>query len=251
MSSILLNVYVVVFSVSEDKLRVLLTPLHLPPLSQKMGGETEGGDAWSLPGTPIQADESLDAAASHAVAPHVDRRQAYLEQLYTYGGPERGGPGGRLVSVAYFALVPAHALTPPFLSPQMPALRYAEGDPFGGRQEGGPPQGGWFPLHSLPALAEDHAEIIAYALRRLRYKLEYSAAAFQLLPEEFSLSELQHTYEIILGEKLDKRNFRRRILEAGIIEPTPHRRSGEGRPARLYRYRPDAVAEIRARRLFP
>jgi 8-oxo-dGTP diphosphatase len=204
-------------------------------------GEPEGGSEkaddeapqdqpqlWSLPGAPVQADESLDDAASHAVAPYVDRRQAYLEQLYTYGGPERGGLGGRLVSVAYFALVPAHALTHP-----------------------GSPEGGWFPLYGLPGLAGDHADIIAYALRRLRYKLEYSAAGFQLLPEEFSLSELQHTYEIILGEKLDKRNFRRRILEAGIIEPTSHRRSGEGRPARLYRYYPDAVAEIRARRLFP
>jgi 8-oxo-dGTP diphosphatase len=241
MSSILLNVHVVVFSVSEDKLRVLLTPLFLSPQMRSilgepegsrrgvdLGEEKEGGEVWSLPGAPLQADESLDDAASHAVAPHVDRQQAYLEQLYTYGGPERGGPGGRLVSVAYFALVPAHALT-----------------------HGGPPEGGWFPLYGLPALADDHADIIAYGLRRLRYKLEYSAAGFQLLPEEFSLSELQHTYEIILGEKLDKRNFRRRILEAGIIEPTPHRRSGEGRPARLYRYRPDAVAEIRARRLFP
>ena len=235
MSSILINVLVVVFSISEDKLRVLLTPSQLPlaehpfgTFSRTMGGEKEGGEAWSLPGEPVRADESLDDAASHAVAPHVDRRQAYLEQLYTYGGPERGGPGGRLVSVAYFALVPAHALT-----------------------QGGPPEGGWLPLHGLPALAEDHAGIIAYALRRLRYKLEYSAAGFQLLPEEFSLSELQHTYEIILGEKLDKRNFRRRILEAGVIEPTSRRRSGEGRPARLYHYRPDAVAEIRARRLFP
>jgi 8-oxo-dGTP diphosphatase len=251
MSSILLNVHVVVFSISEDKLRVLLTPLQLhsfsPPKFAEFGGSRRGtgepegssekaddeapGDQpqlWSLPGAPVHADASLDDAASHSVAPYVDRQQAHLEQLYTYGGPERGGPGPRLVSVAYFALVPAHALT-----------------------HGGSPEGGWFPLYGLPALAEDHADIIAYALRRLRYKLEYSAAGFQLLPEEFSLSELQHTYEIILGERLDKRNFRRRILEAGIIEPTSHRRSGEGRPARLYRYRPDAVAEIRARRLFP
>jgi 8-oxo-dGTP diphosphatase len=109
----------------------------------------------------------------------------------------------------------------------------------------------WFPLNELPALAHDHEEIIAYALRRLHYKMEYSAVGFELLPEEFTLSELQHTYEIILGEKLDKRNFRRRILEAGIIEGTVRRRSGEGRPARLYRYRADAVAEVRARRLFP
>jgi len=97
----------------------------------------------------------------------------------------------------------------------------------------------------------DHEEVVTYALRRLRYKLEYSAVGFQLLPEYFSLSELQNTYEMILGEKLDKRNFRRRILQAGIIEETEHLRGGEGRPARLYRYRPDAVAEVKARRLFP
>ncbi len=109
----------------------------------------------------------------------------------------------------------------------------------------------WFRLNEFPVLAHDHSEIIAYALRRLHYKMEYSAAGFELLPDEFTLSELQHTYEIILGEKLDKRNFRRRILEAGIIEGTSRRRTGEGRPARLYRYRADAVAEVKARRLFP
>jgi 8-oxo-dGTP diphosphatase len=103
----------------------------------------------------------------------------------------------------------------------------------------------------LPALAFDHAEIIDYALQRLRYKLEYSAVGFELLPAEFTLPEIQETYELILGEKLDKRNFRRRILEAGVIEPTPYMRSGEGRPARIYRYRSDAVAEVKARRLFP
>jgi 8-oxo-dGTP diphosphatase len=109
----------------------------------------------------------------------------------------------------------------------------------------------WFPVNQLPSLAFDHNEIITYALRRLRYKLEYTAVAFELLPADFTLTELQKTYEIILGEELDKRNFRRRILDFGIIEPTLHSRSGEGRPARLYRYRSDAVAEIKTRRLFP
>ena len=109
----------------------------------------------------------------------------------------------------------------------------------------------WFPIGDLPHLSADHAEILAYALRRLRYKLEYSAVGFQLLPEVFTLSQLQKTYEIILGETLDKRNFRRRILAAGIIEATAVTRGGEGRPARLFRYRPDAVAEIKTRRLFP
>lgn len=109
----------------------------------------------------------------------------------------------------------------------------------------------WRPAEDPPALAMDHNEILSYALRRLRYKLEYSAVGFELLPQTFTLSELQKTYEMILGEKLDKRNFRRRILQGGIIEATEDYRSGEGRPARLYRYRPDAVAEVKARRLFP
>jgi 8-oxo-dGTP diphosphatase len=132
--------------------------------------------------------------------------------------------------VAYYALIPADA-------------------PVQGGDDAS--QASWFPISQLPKLAFDHAEIIAYALRRLRYKLEYSAVGFELLPDTFTLSELQHTYEIILGEALDKRNFRRRILDAGIIEPTNELRSGDGRPARMYRYRPDAVAEVKARRLFP
>jgi 8-oxo-dGTP diphosphatase len=178
-----------------------------------------------LPGRAVTEDESLEDAAALALASRVLRDEAYLEQLYTYGDPQR--TPRRLVSVVYFALAPADAV------------------------RDGPGPEAWHNIQSLPRLVYDHADILTYALRRLRYKLEYSAAGFQLLPDEFTLSELQHTYEIVLGERLDKRNFRRRILEAGIIEPTPHVRSGEGRPARLYRYRPDAVAEVKARRLFP
>ena len=103
----------------------------------------------------------------------------------------------------------------------------------------------------LPPLAFDHAEIVRYAHTRLRYKLEYTAVGFELLPEQFTLTELQSAYEIVLGEQLDKRNFRRKILGAEIIEPAGGYRSGEGRPAQLYRYRDDAVAEVKARRLFP
>ena len=109
----------------------------------------------------------------------------------------------------------------------------------------------WFPAYHPPPLAFDHADILAYAIRRLRYKLEYRAVAFQLLPETFTLTDLQEAYEHVLDEQLDKRNFRRKVLAAGILEETPYVRSGEHRPAKLYRFRPDAVAEIRARRLFP
>ncbi len=208
-----LSVHVVIFSLRDDALQVLLAP---------------GIDAnWELPGQPLDSSESLEACALRAFQGHVSSREVYLEQLYTYGDPERI-PALRLVSVVYFALIPTDAERS-----AGSALR-------------------WFQVEHLPQLAHDHEEIIAYALRRLRYKLEYSAVGFELLPVEFTLSELQHTYEVILGEKLDKRNFRRRILEAGIIEETNRRRThGEGRPARLYRYRLDAVAEVKARRLFP
>jgi 8-oxo-dGTP diphosphatase len=203
---LLLSVNVVIFSLQEDALQVLLTPCR--DLGFSAG--------WQLPGLPVEERESLEQAAMRALSDLVDHHEVYLEQLYTYGDPQRI-PDCRQVSVVYFALVPAHA-------------RY----PSSGAER-------WFPLDEMPVPAHDHGEILAYALRRLRYKLEYSAVGFQL----------QHTYEIILGEKLDKRNFRRRILQADIIEETPHLRTGEGRPARLYRYRPDAVAEVKARRLFP
>jgi 8-oxo-dGTP diphosphatase len=202
-----LMINVVLFCLRDDSLQVLLD-------SQ--------APTWELPGEPVEANESLEDAAARLLAKLIDRRETYLEQLYTYGSPQR-----LAVSVIYFALVPAKAHLLPGRTVR------------------------WFPVAQLPGLIGDHPEILTYALRRLRYKLEYSAVGFQLLPAEFSLSELQHTYEIVLDEKLDKRNFRRRMLHSGIIEMTPRLRTGEGRPARLYRYRPDAVAEVKARRLFP
>jgi len=216
-----LTVDIVVFTLRENRLQVLLIQRAHDPFA----GE------WALPGGFVEIDESLDAAANRELEEETGVKEAYLEQLYTYGAPDRD-PRGRAISVAYYALIPADA----------PVVKEGRSDAI---------QAQWFPVPELPPLAFDHAEIASYALRRLRYKLEYSAVGFELLPETFTLSELQQTYEIILGEKLDKRNFRRRILEAGVIEPTHHRRSGDGRPARLYRYRPDAIAEVKTRRLFP
>lgn len=210
-----LEVRVVVFSLRDNGLQALLVRS-----SQSL--------AWELPGIPIPVDQSIEEAASQCLGLFIGQHEAYLEQLYTYGHPQRD-PTRRLISVVYFAILPVDA----------------------GTLTTGQTQACWFPIEALPRLILDHEEVIGYALRRLRYKLEYTAVGFELLPENFSLTELQHTYELILGEKLDKRNFRRRILQAGVIEPTQQSRSGEGRPARLYRYRPDAVAEVQARRLFP
>ncbi len=219
-----LDVRVVVFSLRGEKLQVLLAPAS--------------PEQWELPGSAVPEHQSLEETATESLLRMTGLRDAYLEQLYTYGDAARYDvkhPGKRLVSVVYFAIVPA-----------------GTGGAPGERSRKNPEcQSKWFPVDDLPRLVLDHPDILTYALVRLRYKLEYTAVGFQLLPEQFSLSELQKVYEMILGEKLDKRNFRRRILEAGIIEETHYLRSGEGRPARLYRYRPDAVAEVKVRRLFP
>ena len=110
----------------------------------------------------------------------------------------------------------------------------------------------WWSMKELPEnLAFDHVGILKYALVRLRYKLEYTAVGFQILPQEFTLPELQAAYEIILGEELDKANFRKKLARGNVVEPTGRYRDTGGRPAELYRYRQDAVAEVKARRLFP
>jgi 8-oxo-dGTP diphosphatase len=108
-------------------------------------------------------------------------------------------------------------------------------------------------MYRLPSLAFDHNTILAYALTRLRYKLEYSAVAFELMPDEFTLRELQDAYMIILNDHtLDKANFRKKLrYEPPIIEPTGEARKTKGRPAALYRFREDAKREVKARRLFP
>ena len=216
-----LTVDVVAFSVQNKKLSVLLVRRALEPFI----------GMWALPGGYVQIEEDIEKAAERELEEETGLQGAYLEQLYTYGDPERD-PRGRVVSVAHFALIPSNA-----------PIQSAGGSDAS--------EASWQPLDQLPQLAFDHAEIIDYALRRLRYKLEYTAVGFQLLPETFTLTQLQQTYEIILGESLDKRNFRRRILDAGVIEATSQKRSDGGRPARLYRYRADAVAEVKARRLFP
>lgn len=215
------TVDLVIFSIQADQLHVLLV--------QRAGEPYRG--MWALPGGFIQMEESLEEAALRELREETGVKDVYLEQLYTYGEPGRD-PRGRVVTVAYFALIPSGDAAQPEAGSDAASAR-------------------WFPVQEYPALAFDHEEIFQYAIRRLRYKLEYTAVGFELLAEEFTFSELQSTYEIILGEKLDKRNFRRRIQAAGVIEETPHIRTGEGRPARLYRYRDDAVAEIKARRLFP
>jgi 8-oxo-dGTP diphosphatase len=211
---------VILFTLREGRLQVLLVQRKHPPFA----------GLWAIPGGFIGLDESLEQAALRELREETGVEDVYLEQLYTFGDPGRD-PRGRVITVAYLALVSAAAVEP------------RAGDDAA--------QARWWPMEALPPLAFDHARILAYALKRLRYKLEYTAVGFELLPEAFTLSELQGAYETILGVRLDKRNFRRKMLRAGVIEETGAYRGGEGRPAMLYRFRDDAVAEVKARRLFP
>ncbi|HEY4721901.1 MAG TPA: NUDIX domain-containing protein [Anaerolineae bacterium] len=213
------TVDVVSLTLRGDDLQVLLIKRDIAPYRGR----------WAIPGGFVHIDESLENAARRELSAETGVSDVYLEQLFTFGDPARD-PRGRVISVAYIALLP------------VPLAVRSGSDARAAR---------WWPIKSLPALAFDHTRILQVALTRLRYKIEYSAVGFRLLPETFTLSELQRAYEIVLDELLDKRNFRRRIIQAEVIEPVDGVRSGEGRPARLYRFRADAVAEVKTRRLFP
>lgn len=204
---------IVVFTVRRDTLEVLL-------YRQDTASNERG--AWALPGGFVADREPLDASARRALAEHTGLEDIYLEQLYTFGQPERH-PGPRVISVAYFALVPEDRLT--------------------GFESGC--TGTWWDVARLPALYLDHEQIIGTARERLAAKLEYSTIAFQLMPDQFSLSELQGVYETVYGRLVDKRNFRKRVLALEHVQATDRkRRNGSHRPARLYRYTARDAIEI-------
>jgi len=169
---------------------------------------------WALPGDYIRAEETLDDCAARALAEQTGLDAIYLEQLYTFAS-HYPGRWGRVFNVAYFALVP-------FATVKLRADETLA----------------WQALGRLPRLAFNHEDILASARRRLAAKVEYSTIALGLLPETFTLADVQAVYEAIRGERLDKRNFRRSLLALGHLEATGEKRqSGPHRPARLYRLR--------------
>ena len=200
------TVDLVIFTVREDALQVLLVRRGLPPFKGQ----------WALPGGFVRERETLEEAARRELREETGVENVYLEQLYTFGDPGRD-PRGRTVTVAYYALTPQAPL----------------------RASTDAAEAAWFPAARAPRLAFDHAKILDAGLRRLRAKLGYTTVGFELLPPTFTLTDLQRLYETILERPLDKRNFRRKILSLGLLEPRGERRARAAhRPARLYAFRP-------------
>ena len=208
------TVDVVMMSLRQRDLQVLLVKRRSWPY--------EG--MWAIPGGFVNMDESLEAAAKRELREETNVQDVYFEQLYTFGDPGRD-PRTRVITVVYFALLNSEHL-------QVKAADDAA-------------DVGWFSVYDLPPLAFDHDKILSYTLSRLRGKLDYTTIAFNLLPAQFTLHELQRVYEIILHKKLDKRNFRKKILSTGILEDTGDKKmEGTHRPARLYRFNPEAETKL-------
>jgi 8-oxo-dGTP diphosphatase len=195
---------VVIFTIDAGRLQTLLVQVRAGPCA----------GAWAFPGGLVGMPESLEDAARRELSAKTGLRGVYLEQLRSFGDPGRD-PQARVISTAYFALVPAKEMV-------QGSTKYSDV--------------AWFPVHRLPPLAYDHDAIARAALERLRAKLAYTNIVYGLLSEEFTLGELQGIYEIILGRRLDRRNFRKKLLASGLLRALRTQRRGPHRPAALYRF---------------
>lgn len=202
------TVDVVIFTIDDDKLKVLLVKRANEPFKDK----------WAIPGGFIRLSETLDSAALRVLKEKTNVQNIYLEQLYMFGDPKRY-PNARVITCAYFALIRSDDIV----------LSNANDDQT--------TQVEWHRVYDLPPLAFDHKEIIEYSLKRTRERLDFCPIAFQLLPEKFTLTELQKSYELITAKKFDKRNFRKKMLSASILkELDEYTKSASKRPARLYSF---------------
>src|SRR5215468_8995791 len=212
-----LTVDCVVFGFDEGELKLLLIERGLEPFKGR----------WALPGGFVRVDETLDAAARRELQEEAGLTNVFLEQLYTFGALDRD-PRERVASVAYFALVKlsAHAAK-------------AATDAANAK---------WFPVARVPRLAFDHRDILAIAIERLKGKVRYQPIGFELLPPKFTLSQLQHLYEAVLGTDLDKRNFRKKVLSFGLLVPLQETQMiGRHRPAQLFRFDMEKYEKLKKR----
>ena len=201
------TVDIVIFTIQNEELKMLLARRKHWPYKNR----------WAIPGGFVKIKESLDDAAKRELYEETNVKDVYLEQLYAFGDPKRD-PRTRVITIAYYALVSSDELR-----------IMADTDVKEVK---------WFTVKTLPRLAFDHQKIVDFALSRLRSRILSSTLSFQFLPESFTLTELQKVYEIVLDKKLDKRNFRRKLLSLDVVEETKDMKlEGRHRPARLFRFK--------------
>lgn len=206
------TVDVVIFTVIEDRLHVLL-------VKRPTGASEPYPDMWALPGgyVDIERDKDLEVCALHKLKEKTGVVSPYLEQLGSWGSATRD-PRGWTATHVYFAMLP------------LEAVRLSS--------DGHPTDIRWFPIKGNGVghkLAFDHNTILATAISRLRGKAEYTSLPAYLLPETFTLSELQHVFAVVLGRPVDKSGFRTRVLSAGLVQEADGVKTGSSRPAQLYR----------------
>ena len=196
----------VIFSIIENELKVLLAKIKYGSFVGKFG----------VPGGRVGIEETLEETAKRELYEKTGVKNVYLEQLYSFGSLKRD-PKTRIVSVSYFALIDNNKVK------LFSTGKYSDI--------------GWFPVHKSKKLAYDHNEIIEYALFRLKNKIKYTNIMCSLLSEKFTLSELQKAYEIILEKRMDKRNFRKKILSSKLIKESGVKVGVPYRPSKLYSFK--------------
>jgi 8-oxo-dGTP diphosphatase len=206
----------VIFGFEAGELKVLLIERNEEPFK----------DWYALPGYIVEQDESLDDAAARILYELTGLRDLHMRQFHTFGEVNRH-PQGRVVTIAYFALIRITGQ-----KELMPVTQYAR-------------KAFWHPVNDLPTLAFDHTEIFKRAFKKIRAKLNYEPIAFELLPEKFTLTQLQMLYEAVLDKKLDKRNFRKKMLSYGFLKELAEKQKGVSyRAAKLYKFDRRKYAKI-------
>jgi 8-oxo-dGTP diphosphatase len=215
--NISLAVDAIVFGYSKEQgVSILLIKRKYPPFK---------GD-WAIPGGFVLDGESLEEAVERELLEETGIKINYLEQLYTFGKPNRD-PRQRIVSVAYFGLVKSAQFE------KLNASTDAE-------------EAQWFNIKNLPKLAFDHANILTIAIERIRNKIKYQPIGFELLDKKFPFSDLEHVYAILLDREIDRRNFKKKIQKLGILEELNEKvkSSGAGRPGNLFQFNKKRYQEL-------
>jgi 8-oxo-dGTP diphosphatase len=200
----------VIFGFDEGELKILLIERNEEPFK----------NWWALPGYLVKQDESLDNAAERILHELTGLKGIYMDQFYTFGDVQRH-PQGRVITVAYYAMIRLSGNKD--LKP-IPVTNYAK-------------KALWIPLNDLPKLGFDHDKIFSKGFEKIRNRISYQPIAFELLPEKFTLTQLQHLYEVILNKRLDKRNFRKKMMNYGILKELDEKQKGVSyRAAKLYKF---------------